>query len=146
MTVLSDDSDAPYDRPNLSKDYLAGQASEDWIPLRPPSFYADNAIELRLGTRASRIDLRGRQVLLHDGGEVPFDRLLIATGAEPVRPAIPGAEAFEVMTLRSLRDCRAMICDHRHLHALWWPARRGTGGRRHRPMPVAPRLFQLSHR
>jgi apoptosis-inducing factor 3 len=52
LTILSDDSDAPYDRPNLSKDYLAGEASEDWIPLRPPSFYADNAIELRLGTRA----------------------------------------------------------------------------------------------
>jgi apoptosis-inducing factor 3 len=90
LTILSDDSDAPYDRPNLSKDYLAGEASEDWIPLRPPSFYADNAIELRLGARAARIDLRGRQVLLHDASEVPFDRLLIATGAEPVRPEIPG--------------------------------------------------------
>jgi apoptosis-inducing factor 3 len=90
LTILSDDSDAPYDRPNLSKDYLAGEASEDWIPLRPPSFYADNAIELRLGTRAARIDLRGRQVVLHDASEVPFDRLLIATGAEPVRPEIPG--------------------------------------------------------
>ena len=109
LTILSDDSDAPYDRPNLSKDYLAGEASEDWIPLRPPSFYADNAIELRLGTRAARIDLRGRQVVLHDASEVPFDRLLIATGAEPVRPEIPGAEAPEVMTLRSLGDCRAMI-------------------------------------
>ncbi len=110
LTILSDDADAPYDRPNLSKDYLAGAAAEEWLPLRPPSFYVDNAINLQLDTRAACIDLRGRKVLLHDGGEVPYDRLLIATGAEPVRPAgIPGATSSEVMTLRSLRDCRAMI-------------------------------------
>jgi apoptosis-inducing factor 3 len=109
LTILSDDVDAPYDRPNLSKDYLAGEASEEWIPLRPLSYYADNAIDMRLGCRAARIDLRGRSVLLADGGEVPFDRLLIATGAEPVRPPIPGADTPDVLTLRSLRDCRAII-------------------------------------
>jgi len=109
LTMLSDDADAPYDRPNLSKDYLAGEAPEDWIPLRPPSWYAEAGIDLRLGTRAGAIDARGRRVLLADGGELPFDRLLIATGAEPFRPPIPGAEAPEVLVLRSLRDCRAII-------------------------------------
>jgi len=109
LTLLSDDADAPYDRPNLSKDYLAGTAPEEWIPLRPPSFYAGANIDLRLGTSAARIDVQGRRVLLADGGELPFDRLLIATGAEPVRPPIPGAAAPEVLVLRSLRDCRAII-------------------------------------
>ena len=109
LTMLSDDVDAPYDRPNLSKDYLAGEAPEEWVPLRPPSFYTDAGIDLRLGTPAARIDVGGRRVLLADGAEVPFDRLLIATGAEPVRPPVPGAEAVEVLTLRSLRDCRAII-------------------------------------
>src|SRR5580704_5584143 len=59
LTILSDDADAPYDRPNLSKDYLAGAAAEEWLPLRPPSFYVDNAINLQLDTRAACIDLRG---------------------------------------------------------------------------------------
>ncbi len=107
--MLSDDADAPCDRPNLSKDYLAGEAPEEWIPLRPPEFYADSGIEIRLATPVRRIDTRERRVVLADGGEVAFDRLLIATGAEPVRPPIPGAEAEAVRTLRSLADCRDII-------------------------------------
>jgi NADPH-dependent 2,4-dienoyl-CoA reductase/sulfur reductase-like enzyme/nitrite reductase/ring-hydroxylating ferredoxin subunit len=109
LTLLSADDAAPYDRPNLSKDYLAGTAPEEWIPLRPESFYAENAIELRLGTTVAGIDPSGRRVLLAGGGELLFDRLLLATGAEPVRPPIPGADTLQVRTLRSLRDSRALI-------------------------------------
>jgi apoptosis-inducing factor 3 len=109
LTLLSADDAAPYDRPNLSKDYLAGTAPEEWIPLRPDGFYAENGIELRLGATAAALDPAGRRVLLAGGGELPFDRLLLATGAEPVRPPIPGADGLQVRTLRSLRDSRALI-------------------------------------
>lgn len=109
LTMLSADADAPYDRPNLSKDYLAGSAPEDWIPLRPPEFYAENRIDLRLGTAVARIDVAGRAVVTADGRTFPFDRLLLATGAEPVRLSIPGADRPHVFVLRSLSDSRAII-------------------------------------
>src|SRR5689334_4490012 len=85
VTIVSDDTAAPYDRPNLSKDYLAGTAPEEWIPLRPPEFYVENDIELRLGTIAMAIDVGGRRVVLGGGEETGFDKLLLATGAEPIR-------------------------------------------------------------
>lgn len=109
LTILSAESDAPCDRPNLSKDYLAGSAPEEWIPLRAAGFYADERIDLRLSTGASRIDTLARVVVTDDGTRHPFDRLLLATGAEPVRLSIPGADAPHVFTLRSLADSRAII-------------------------------------
>jgi NADPH-dependent 2,4-dienoyl-CoA reductase/sulfur reductase-like enzyme/nitrite reductase/ring-hydroxylating ferredoxin subunit len=109
ITMLSNDDAPPVDRPNLSKDYLAGSAPEDWLPLRPDEFYKDNAIDLRLKTEVVSIDPRGRNVGLADGKTVPYDRLLLATGAEPVRLPIPGADQPHVHVLRSLADCRAII-------------------------------------
>jgi len=109
IVMLSDDDAPPVDRPNLSKDYLAGSAPEDWVPLRPVDFYAENHIDLRLKTKIAAINLRAREVALGDGSTVAYDRLLLATGAEPVRLAIPGAEQSHVHTLRSLADCRAII-------------------------------------
>lgn len=109
VVMLSDDAAAPVDRPNLSKDYLAGSAPEEWLPLRPDSYYADNGIELRLGADARGIDVQAREVLLGDGSRIGFDRLLLATGAEPVRLPIPGADQPHVRTLRTLADCRAII-------------------------------------
>jgi NADPH-dependent 2,4-dienoyl-CoA reductase/sulfur reductase-like enzyme len=109
IVMLSDDEAPPVDRPNLSKDYLAGTAPEDWVPLRPQSYYAENGIELRLKTAATQIDVRSREVALVSGEKVPYDRLLLATGAEPVRLTIPGAEQPHVCTLRSLADCRRII-------------------------------------
>src|SRR6266446_6504211 len=108
VTIVSADDAPPYDRPNLSKDYLAGTAPEEWIPLRPPEFYAENAIELRLGTIATSLDVSGRRVML--GGEVlGFDKLLLATGAEPIRLQLGGSELPHVRTLRSLTDSRDLI-------------------------------------
>jgi NAD(P)H-nitrite reductase large subunit len=107
--MLSNDSAPPVDRPNLSKDYLAGNAPEDWVPLRPDSFYAESRIDLKLSTNVASIDVKARHVALADGKIVPFDRLLLATGAEPVRLPIPGADQKHVHTLRSLDDCRAII-------------------------------------
>ncbi len=99
----------PFDRPNLSKDYLAGNAPEDWLPLRPESFYSDNGIEMRLKANVTRVDVAAREVILGGGSKVPYDRLLIATGAEPVRLPIPGMDLPHVRTLRSLTDSRAII-------------------------------------
>jgi nitrite reductase/ring-hydroxylating ferredoxin subunit len=109
IVMLSDDAAAPVDRPNLSKDYLAGRAPEDWLPLRPDNFYSEANIELRLSTKVTGIDTKARQVVTEDGGSVGYDRLLLATGAEPVRLSIPGADPKHLFTLRTLADCRAII-------------------------------------
>jgi NADPH-dependent 2,4-dienoyl-CoA reductase/sulfur reductase-like enzyme len=109
IVMVSSDDAPPVDRPNLSKDYLAGTAPEDWVPLQPGSFYAQRGIDLRLGTTAASIDVASGEVILSDSGRISFDRLLLATGAEPVRLSIPGADQPHVRTLRSLADCRAII-------------------------------------
>jgi apoptosis-inducing factor 3 len=109
IVLLSSDDTPPVDRPNLSKDYLAGSAPEEWLPLRDSSFYSDNAIDLRLNATVSSIDVGGREVALATGEKIPFDRLLLATGAEPMAPSIPGAKPPDVLVLRTLKDCRAII-------------------------------------
>jgi NADPH-dependent 2,4-dienoyl-CoA reductase/sulfur reductase-like enzyme len=109
ITMLSNEDASPVDRPNLSKDYLAGTAADDWVPLRPDSFYADHDIQLRLKANVAAIDVKSREVTLAEGGRVAYDRLLLATGAEPVRLSIPGADQPHVYVLRSLADCKAII-------------------------------------
>ncbi len=109
LCMLSDDDAPPVDRPNLSKDYLAGNASEEWVPLRDDAFYAEQNVDLRLKTRVSAIDVGAREVVVSDGGRVRYDRLLLATGAEPVRLPLPGMDLPHVHTLRTLADCRAII-------------------------------------
>jgi len=109
ITMLSDDQAPPVDRPNLSKDYLAGSAPEEWVPLRPDSYYPETRIDLRLSTGVASIDGKAGHVVLGDGKTLPYDRLLLATGAEPVKLPIPGAGQPHVHTLRSLADCRAII-------------------------------------
>jgi NADPH-dependent 2,4-dienoyl-CoA reductase/sulfur reductase-like enzyme/nitrite reductase/ring-hydroxylating ferredoxin subunit len=109
IVMLSQDAVAPVDRPNLSKDYLAGSAPEDWLPLRPDDFYAGANIDLRLNTEVTSIDTKTRRVVLAGGEAVAYDRLLLATGAEPVRLPIPGADQPHVHVLRSLADSRAII-------------------------------------
>jgi NADPH-dependent 2,4-dienoyl-CoA reductase/sulfur reductase-like enzyme/nitrite reductase/ring-hydroxylating ferredoxin subunit len=109
IVMLSADPAPPVDRPNLSKDYLAGSAPEDWLPLRPDDFYIDNGIELRLGSEVVGIDCTRREIRLAGSASIAYDRLLLATGAEPVRLSVPGADQPHVHTLRSLADCRAII-------------------------------------
>ena len=107
ITMIDPDSDAPYDRPNLSKDYLAGNAPEEWLPLHPKEFYDSQHIEILSGVEATAIDTKAKTVQLSDGRTRPYDRLLIATGASPIRLDMPGGE--RVRYLRSLRDCRSII-------------------------------------
>ena len=109
ITLLTADTDPPYDRPNLSKDYLAGSAPEEWIPLRPPAFYAEQGIALRLGARVTALDPRAREVRLADGSTLGYGALLLATGADPVTLPLPGAELPQVHSLRTLADSRAII-------------------------------------
>ncbi len=109
IVMLSQEAGGPVDRPNLSKDYLAGSAPEDWLPLRPDDFYREAKIDLQLGVEVTSIDTKAKQVLLAGGEGIPYDRLLLATGAEPVRLPIPGADQPHVHLLRSLNDCRAII-------------------------------------
>jgi NADPH-dependent 2,4-dienoyl-CoA reductase/sulfur reductase-like enzyme/nitrite reductase/ring-hydroxylating ferredoxin subunit len=108
LVMISNDDAAPVDRPNLSKDYLAGSAPEEWVPLRPDDWYRENEIDLRLKANVASIDPGSGKVTLADGTDVPYDRLLLATGAEPVRLKMPGADQPHVFTLRTLSDCRAI--------------------------------------
>ena len=109
IVMLSDDTAPPVDRPNLSKDYLAGSAPEEWVPLRGDDFYADTGIDLQLDTTVTAIDVRAHEIVLADSRKLPYDRLLLATGAKPVRLALPGMDLPHVHTLRTLADCRAII-------------------------------------
>ena len=109
ITLLSADDALPYDRPNLSKDYLAGKAPEDWIPLRSAEFYTEKGIDVRLGARVVSIDTNKRALELADGSSQAFDALLLATGAHPVRLDTPGADLPHVHYLRTLDDSRALI-------------------------------------
>src|SRR5499427_2282826 len=109
IAMLSNDDAAPVDRPNLSKDYLAGSAPEDWVPLRGDDWYAENKIDLKLKTEVAALDAKGKELTLGNGSKIKFDKLLLATGAEPVKLDIPGADQPHVHTLRSFADCRAII-------------------------------------
>jgi NADPH-dependent 2,4-dienoyl-CoA reductase/sulfur reductase-like enzyme/nitrite reductase/ring-hydroxylating ferredoxin subunit len=109
VTLVGREGATSYDRPNLSKDYLAGNAPEEWIPLRGEDFYREQKIDLVLGSAAERIDPKGKTVTLAGGRTLSWDRLLLAPGADPVRLEVPGATLPHVFTLRSLADSRAII-------------------------------------
>jgi NADPH-dependent 2,4-dienoyl-CoA reductase/sulfur reductase-like enzyme/nitrite reductase/ring-hydroxylating ferredoxin subunit len=117
LTLISADGSPPCDRPNLSKDFLAGSAEDSWIPLRPPEYYAERRIDLLLDSPVAALDLPAGRVRLRDGRTHEFGALLIATGADPVRLPIPGAVESQVHYLRTFADSRAIV------------ARAASGGR-----------------
>jgi len=108
LAILSADADAPVDRPNLSKDFLAGTAQADWMPLRSTEWYAERRIELLLNTRVEAIDVAARRLRIAGGATRPFGALLLATGADPVQLPVPGAAPGQVHSLRSFADSRAI--------------------------------------
>ncbi|MGQ0835004.1 MAG: FAD-dependent oxidoreductase [Gammaproteobacteria bacterium] len=114
VILIGEDPSPPYDRPNLSKDYLAGHAPDEWIPLRPEDFYDSQKIELRRGLRVIALNAQGRQLRLADGETLTYDALLLATGSLPVRLSVPGADLPNVHYLRSLADSRKLIDAAKH--------------------------------
>jgi NADPH-dependent 2,4-dienoyl-CoA reductase/sulfur reductase-like enzyme len=107
ITVVDNDAGSPYDRPNLSKDYLAGNAPEEWIPIRPEGFYEQHGVTL-VRARASRLDLGAKKLEVEGHDAISYDALLLATGAEPIHLNMPGGDLPHVHYLRTLGDSRAI--------------------------------------
>ena len=104
LVVVGAEPELPYLRPPLSKDYLRGESERAKTLVHPASFYDEQRIEVRRGTRATEIDPTARRVILDDGTALRFDRLLIATGAAPRMLSVPGAHLDGVQTFRTLAD------------------------------------------
>lgn len=107
LTLVTAERDVPYQRPPLSKAFLK-DPKHDLLPLRPESFYAKNAIDLRLGAEVATIDRAGAAVVLTGGTAIPFDRLALATGATPRVPPVAGTDLDGVFTLRHAEDARRL--------------------------------------
>jgi 3-phenylpropionate/trans-cinnamate dioxygenase ferredoxin reductase subunit len=108
VVLIGAEDERPYERPPLSKDYLRGEAERETVYVHPEGFYSDHDIELRLGRTAVSVDVAGSEVALDDGERLRYDRLLLATGAEPRRLSIPGGDLDGVLYLRSVADCDAL--------------------------------------
>src|SRR3984885_9015131 len=109
ITMISADTAAPYDRPNLSKDFLMGTAPAEWMPLRSADDYTDRKIDLLLDSRVQSLDLKQRSLQLESGRKLEFDVMLLATGAEVVRLDIPTANGARLLYLRSFADSQVII-------------------------------------
>ena len=108
LVLIGSEAERPYERPPLSKEYLRGEAGREKVYVHDEGFYAANDIELRLGATAVSLDTSSRELALDDGERLRYDRLLLATGAEPRRLSIPGAELDGVLYLRSVEDSDAL--------------------------------------
>jgi NADPH-dependent 2,4-dienoyl-CoA reductase/sulfur reductase-like enzyme len=108
LAILSGDTSVPYERPPLSKGFLAGKEAEESIRINPQDFYGQHGIELKLGCEISRVDPDRKRLILKSGGEYGFEKLIIATGARVRTLNIPGAELGNVRYLRSLDDSKAI--------------------------------------
>ena len=109
LTMISADGDPPVDRPNLSKDFLAGTAGEDWIPLRPTEWYSEHKVDLVLNSRVISLDTKQKKVTTEDGKAYEYGALLLATGADPIKLPIQGAAPAKVFYLRSFADSKAIV-------------------------------------
>ena len=108
ITIIGEEPLAPYQRPPLSKAWLKGEADSDKLALRPDSFYADQHITLRLSTKAVSLQRSAKTVTLEGGETVPYDMLILATGATPKRLRLPGADLEGVQVLRSVADAEQL--------------------------------------
>ena len=111
LTLVSEEAHVPYQRPPLSKQYLAGEVDESRVMLRPESYYQERNVTLHLGLAATRINREQRQVRLGDGRTLDYDRLMLATGARPRALRVPGRELKGIHDLRTIDDVRAIRAD-----------------------------------
>src|SRR3954471_21186577 len=108
IVLFAAEEHLPYERPPLSKEYLAGKKSLDEFTVNPSAWYRDHHVELQLGTEVAAVDPTARAVALPDGSTLGYDKLLLATGSQPRRPPIPGADADNVHYLRTIDDAQAL--------------------------------------
>lgn len=108
LTIVSSDDVVPYERPPLSKSFLAGKDTEDAIKISPEDFYRQHGIEVKLRTEVASLDAKGKRLKLKSGEELSFEKLVIATGARPRRLSVPGAQLKNLLYLRSMDDSRAI--------------------------------------
>lgn len=111
VQIISADTEPPYQRPPLSKDFLRGETGADALPLESPQFYRDNGIELRLDDPAVSLDLEHGTVRTRSGAVAAFATCVLATGCEPVTLPVPGADHPDVLALRSLSQARRLRAD-----------------------------------
>jgi NADPH-dependent 2,4-dienoyl-CoA reductase/sulfur reductase-like enzyme/nitrite reductase/ring-hydroxylating ferredoxin subunit len=109
VVMLTREDRLPYDRPNLSKDYLHGHADPEWMPLRPDEFFAEHAIEVWRGREVVRVDAPAKTISFKDGEQLAYDALLVATGGEPRTLPVEGNDLKNAFTLRSFSDTDAII-------------------------------------
>jgi NADPH-dependent 2,4-dienoyl-CoA reductase/sulfur reductase-like enzyme/nitrite reductase/ring-hydroxylating ferredoxin subunit len=109
VVMITREDRAPYDRPNLSKDYLHGHAEPEWMPLRDEDFFKEHDIDLLLEREVTRVDARTKTITFEGGETMDYDALLVATGGAPVRLNIPGADLKNVCMLRSFADADSII-------------------------------------
>lgn len=114
IVLIGYEQRAPYDRPNLSKNYLQGDADPAWMPLRPKEFYDDHGIELMLNRRVTSVDVASKAVSFEDGDTLMYDKVLLATGGTPRSLDVPGNTKSNIFLLRSFADCDSIIaaCSH----------------------------------
>ena len=109
IVMITREDRAPYDRPNLSKDYLHGHAEPEWMPLRAEEFFTEHEIELLFNREVTRVDARAKTIVFEGGDKMDYDALLVATGGAPVRLNIPGSDLKDVCVLRSFADADSII-------------------------------------
>jgi len=104
LTIVGDELHLPYERPPLSKEYLAGSATRDSLDVHDADWYRDHHVDLRLGTAAETVDAATHEVALRDGAKIGYDKLLLATGSHARQLSIPGSRSHDVFTLRTVDD------------------------------------------
>jgi 3-phenylpropionate/trans-cinnamate dioxygenase ferredoxin reductase component len=108
IVLFGDEERLPYERPPLSKEFLAGKKSLSEFTVHPPEWYRDHDVDLRLGTTITAIDRHQNAVTLPDGEAVPYHKLVLATGSRSRRPKLSGADANGVHYLRSFEQSEAL--------------------------------------
>ncbi len=109
IVMITAESERPYDRPNLSKDFITGKVDEDYLHLHGSKFYPNQGIELLTGRKVVSLDTADKAAVLEGGETIRFDRALLASGGTPRRLPVPGADGQGCFMLRTAEDARAIV-------------------------------------